>query len=358
MIDSIEKLQGLVRDGVTDFKEYGHVRTFFNEEKTLIGFDYTPEAEYEGTWNYFERISRGLVLEVETGEIVARPYDKFFNLGQHNAYPNSKIKYVMDKADGSLGIIFNYKGATYVNTRGSFASDQAKWATEYCRRNGLKADSGFTLLCEIIYPDNRIVVNYDGWEGLILHGCRVNSTGEYISLDALTAAFQNEISAGVVRVIEVFQIETLTAAKMFVDTLCGTEAEGVVVLDEDGERFKIKGEDYLRLHRLVTDVTPKRVWEIMCAGNYDEHKDQIPDEFIDEVEGYRKEIQDWVDKHTQEAKILVERSPKDVTQKEFALWVNQQEPMYRPYLFQQRQGRDVSNFFLPLWKKMTGYYGA
>lgn len=366
MINSIEDLQQLVQDGVSDFSQYGHVRTF--ECGGMIGFDYTEAAEFEGTWNYFERISRGLVLDRVTGEVLARPYDKFFNLGQHNAYPKTKIRYALDKDDGSLGIVFRDQHEELkANTRGSFSSDQAVWLTEYLTRRDFDAPLGCTVLGEIIYPENRIVVDYCGWSGFIVHGVRCNTTGQYWSLRDIKDYFEDEECVEVVHTLpieldhESTIEEQLGVIQEYVSNLRGVQSEGTVIVTEDGERFKIKGEDYLRLHRLVTDVTPKRVWELLCAGEYAQYRKEIPDEFLKEFDGYAKTILEWVREKDIESETEYQNSPvKDAeSQKDFAIWVNSTQPVYRrAWMFQRRSGRDLSRYYLEHWKKFTGYTGA
>ena len=48
----------------------------------LAIFNYTKAAQFAERWNFFERVSRGLILNAVTGEVVARSFDKFFNWGE------------------------------------------------------------------------------------------------------------------------------------------------------------------------------------------------------------------------------------------------------------------------------------
>jgi RNA ligase len=43
--------------------------------------------------------------------------------------------------------------------------------------------------------------------------------------------------------------------------------EGVVVRFASGLRLKLKREEYVRLHRLVTGLTPRRIWEMLKDGS-------------------------------------------------------------------------------------------
>src|SRR5687767_12047572 len=132
MIESMEQLQALVKAGETNWAQYGDVRAVYHEG--LVLFNYTQQAQYAGRWNWFEQQSRGLILNAVTGEIVARPFPKFFNLGERTPAPNATIDYITEKWDGSLGILYRHNGQFKIATRGSFTGEQAVWATDYFQR--------------------------------------------------------------------------------------------------------------------------------------------------------------------------------------------------------------------------------
>lgn len=357
MINSIQDIQNLVCDGVTDFSLYGHVRTFISDG--MIGFDYTEKAEFEGNWNFFECVSRGLVIDIETGTVLARPYDKFFNLGQHGAHITSPIISVDEKDDGSLGILYqDNKGNFRANTRGSFSSDQALWATKYMADNEIIVPIKSTVLGEIVYPDNRIVVGYGGQETIIIHGIRSNETGEYWSRSKIIDFYHDEIEEGVLDIVETHPVSSIEDIVSFVNSRPGIESEGVVVTCEDGTRVKIKSDDYLRLHRLVTDVTPKRVWEIMCAGCFDEHMTAVPDEFHEEVLGYKRDIDNWVEEMETVGQLILNSAPQTTSRKEYAQWVMEQPKDFHNWLFCLIDGKVEDDYFLKRWKKMNDYKGA
>lgn len=150
----------------------------------LFIYNYTPSCQYSNAWSPVTTQCRGLITD-EYGWVVARPFSKFMNYGQDPDVefpPGDPI--VSEKMDGSLGIIYSYDGEYAVATRGSFASDQAQWATDWLHKNYpfYTQPGGVTTLVEIIYPQNRIVVDYKGDEGLWLLGAIDNVTGADIAL--------------------------------------------------------------------------------------------------------------------------------------------------------------------------------
>ena len=92
----------------------------------LIIWNYSPKVQYDRLWDDITIQCRGLVTNSK-GEIIARPFKKFFNYEEHTPedIPNEFFE-VYEKMDGSLGILFNYQDEWIMATRGSFTSEQAK----------------------------------------------------------------------------------------------------------------------------------------------------------------------------------------------------------------------------------------
>ena len=232
---------------------------------------YSREAQYDSRWNAVTKTCRGLVVEDGTERIVARPLPKFFNYAEHGrmAYaaplPSEPFR-IYDKVDGSLGIVFSYDGNWQVASKGSFVSDQAKWAQRRldARRSALtRLDASLTYCCEIVYPENRIVVDYGSREDLVLLAAFRAEGGEVPLCDV---ARQWE---GIGTVVEAWdsgqdldEIAAMLTANTGLDGSVhgGADAEGYVVRFASGVRVKAKFADYLRLHRLLTGVTERDVW--------------------------------------------------------------------------------------------------
>ena len=147
-------------------------------------FNYSKVCQFDRKWDDVTIQCRGLIMRGD--EIVARPFRKFFNLGEveETKIENlpAEMPQVTEKFDGSLGILyFQPDGRPAIATRGSFTSDQALRATEMLRNmppfwNNI--DLNLTYLFEILYPENRVVVNYGNREELVLIGLVNRTTGE------------------------------------------------------------------------------------------------------------------------------------------------------------------------------------
>ena len=163
----------------------GLVSARTSDDGALTIYNYTDSAMYTpGAWdNPAVRQCRGVIVDA-SGQVIARPWAKFFNHGQTEAgvLDLAAPVEVTDKMDGSLGVLYlDAAGRPSVATRGSFTSDQAIHATAVLReRYGMtRIDPALTILVEIIYPGNRIVCDYGDLDDLVLLGSVGIETGHY-----------------------------------------------------------------------------------------------------------------------------------------------------------------------------------
>ena len=122
------------------------------------------------------------------GRVVARPFGKFFNHDEPLAPAplDGAPMIVTEKWDGSLGILYPAPdGCQRVSTRGSTRSDQALEATRIWqdKYEGMDFGTEVTPLFEIVYPSNRIVVDYQGMRDLVLLAVIDNATGADLPIE-------------------------------------------------------------------------------------------------------------------------------------------------------------------------------
>lgn len=116
----------------------------------LTIWNYTEIVQFEGKWDDITLMCRGLVTD-DKGNVVARPFKKFFNIEEGRFTPTEKFE-VFEKMDGSLGIVFWYNNEWHIATRGSFTSDQAIKGKELLKDYPTeKLNKNKTYLVEIIY---------------------------------------------------------------------------------------------------------------------------------------------------------------------------------------------------------------
>lgn len=331
----IEEIQQLVLSGFSEWESLGHVtvRSFGD----FLQFNYNAMAQYEGRWNDFEIISRGLIIHAKTGEIVARPFDKFFNWGERGLFSNAPIVSITEKLDGSLGILYRDNNTYKIATRGSLESDQAQWATEYLNKhhNLINLPNEATLLFEIIYPGNRVVVDYGKREDLVLLAGRNRFTGEYWQFYQVKAV-ANMYGFSTPYQYRFEGIETLYSN---LEELSANE-EGYVAEFADGQRFKFKSAAYLRLHKLLSSLSFKNILKAMENSELDKFIADIPDEFLGQAKQWIAEIRETVERETIRLNAIFHSAPT-VSRKDFALWVMENHKADSRYLFALLDNREI-----------------
>jgi RNA ligase len=294
------------RDELRAAIEAKHVREQFHPSEPLAILNYTEACVYENGWNDTTLLCRGLIYNTDDGQVVARPFAKFFNYGQPGAaeIPLDADVSVTDKVDGSLGIIYRRPsdGFYAVATRGSFGSDQALHATELLgdRYPDFEPDTDTTYLVEIVYPENRIVLDYGDQDDLILLGAVDIATGV---VDEPAVARVRSGWAG--PITETFTYRSLAEALAAAPR---PNAEGFVVRRTTGrlgaglgDSVKIKQEDYVALHKIVTGLSQRTVWQHLVDGlPIEDLIKPLPDEFHTWVREVAHELNRAVDRRATE----------------------------------------------------------
>lgn len=318
--------------------EAGYVRRQAHPTLPLEILNYTERAQFEQAWTSVTLTCRGLIAD-QVGEIVARPWRKFFNYGDPTCGTldlNAKAE-VLDKIDGSLGILYPAGDGWAIATRGSFTSEQAIHATELLRERyeDFTPPVGMTALFEIVYPGNRIVCDYGATDDLVLLGAVDIETGEAVGPDWLSGWWGPQA--------ETFSADTLAEALALPPR---PNAEGVVVrLVDSGVMVKIKQADYVALHKIVTGLNARVVWEQLGAGKtVREICEPLPDEFHPWI---RKVAYDLIEKadlildaaSNEHARILT-ALPADWDRKDYALIAKDSD--LRAWLFMLLDGKDTA----------------
>jgi T4 RnlA family RNA ligase len=281
MLDILERYH---KDGLL------HKQTHPTLDLTI--WNYSPKVQYERLWDEITVQCRGLVTNSK-GEIVAKPFKKFFNYEEHKPeeIPNEYFE-VYEKMDGSLGILFNYNGEWVMATRGSFISEQSVKGRKLLEKydyNRLHTD--YTYLFEIIYPENRIVCVYD-FEDLVLLGVIHTESGNEVNIHNLNnedIRLNNMIGNLGFRVVTLYKTwgEGFDVLKEEISK----DREGYVIRFRNGFRMKIKGDEYVRLHRILTNISNRDIWEYLKDGKpMDEILDKVPDEFYDWVKNTKNDL--------------------------------------------------------------------
>ena len=321
MKDKLQRMHQLADEGVIR-----RIRSKDPNKSNLVMFKYIYGLS---NWNNPDILdARGIVFDENTGEVVVRPYKKFFNENQYSYYRWNKppefitttkdlvsfiglseppMRYdrliVQDKLDGSMISL----SGNIVTSSGSFDSEH----TEYFKRFMVKqygldfledvyrvtSEKNITLVFEYINPDfNPIVVEYPE-EKVVLHGVINNLDGsEDESLyDSLwVGSFERP-----------YEYSDVSDIDELMRQLENKDVEGVILkfITKDGVfRLKKKTESYLRKHAINTTLglssklSIKSVFELLINDEFDDVESQLinmtPNK-IKNIEIIREEFNYW-----------------------------------------------------------------
>lgn len=322
------------------------------DQDGLSLFNYSPNCQFERVWNIFTTSSRGLVLDIPNKKIIALGLPKFMNVGEPgnmlHELPLEPFT-IWQKIDGSCVMVYYYKGSWKCCTRGSFNSEQAKWAQEIIDNNNPKLNKKYSYVFELIYPENRIVVKYDTIELILLTAFDL-STGEEIEYDLASSFITTQSS-------QFNKLDRLPYTKiddiLIYCTTSDKNEEGFVVQFDGGLRVKVKTDKYKTLHRLISDISPKRIWENIVKGtDKGEVISSLPDEFHEEVSEYWDNIISNLNQTTNTVNQIFEKIKDFPTRKEFALYTKEYYHELIGFLFMKLDNTDINQIKLAILKTL------
>lgn len=306
-----------------DYEKKGFVKSSLHPFYNLSIWNYTEIVQYKDKWDDITLNCRALIIKNDTGEVVGRSFPKFFNFEENKHTPTNNFR-VFNKADGSLGVLFFYKessshpGEWIFTSRGSFISEQATKGMDILKQyypQYVDLDKSLSYIFEIIYPENRIVVNYGTDVKLIyLSSFETNGTEYFLKEEMRNKEFD---------VIEEYDLSRTSLKELKAMNI--PNKEGFVIRYDSGERVKIKFTDYLKLHKTVTNISNKSIFELCRTGKkLEELLENIPDEF----NGWFKNVYDVVSlKHKQikDECVLYLNDHLEESKKEFFIGINNHE---------------------------------
>jgi|ERR1035437_4185710 RNA ligase len=314
---------------------------------------YADDAVYgRGDWTDFTKACRGVVVDFENKKLLSHPYSKFFNLNEPEAPSIKELEKQKDfwsteKLDGSM-IILCWDEKTqqfFTTTKGSLDSEHGVYATSLIPASvkDVKLVQSHTLMFELISPKFQIVVPYHkiGYEeGLYLIGVRHNMSEKVFNPDEVKA-FAKQYG---LKVYKTVAFPSLQAVIDNVKDLPYTE-EGFVLVFQNGDMVKIKGQAYLKVHRFISTLSDKNLLDTMILGEDKEIEDNlgsVPEE-------YRQDVIDTFAKYRKEAVVfrsqcyeLFAKCPRD-DRKTFAQYVIANVTgEHKKFMFQLFDSKDIT----------------
>lgn len=226
---------------------------------------------------------------------ICLPYTKFTNYGEReldDARHDWESNIATEKLDGSMVKLVKYESHNLWFLNNSYnlsCIDPQQYDTDgtltfqilldkALEQNKPLVDSFLsnlpehhTFMFELVSPNHRIVCKYPETT-LYFHGCRNNIT--CVELDAESAKTLFNVPFPTPKRV------TLTTYSDVMSELAkinGHNAEGFVIIDKNFHRMKIKCEDYLKRHSIITRLTTdKAKLAFIFSGIADDYTEAIP----------------------------------------------------------------------------------
>ena len=330
--------------------------------------DTTPEE----LWNFmdgFYRECRSIVIDVRNEEIVLAPFRKFMNAGETEEYSFDNIKKrienassieITDKLDGSMQSARNYHGKVIMSGSQAINPDDS-WRLQdgytYLLNdiNAFKMvimNSSYTFIFEYISLKDSHVVKYtDEQQGLYLIGMRDVYSGEQLSY-RMVREFAHRYNVKMTKIFDKTFDEAIEDTKRYKSN----EKEGFVI-NVDGFMFKLKCDDYVQMHRILSKLSSVNlIIRNIADDKFDDMISKIPLAYHNRVYGIAGLVYKYIEKMNRNVNQYIEEAPKD-SRKDFMIWVDKNVPReYNGYVKAKYLGKDVnfikSNGSSPHYKRL------
>ena len=296
------------------------------------------------------RECRGLIFDTATGNLISRPYHKFFNAGEREETAINKINLyephvVLEKLDGSMirpiptkeGFRLATKaGITDVAMNAEYFIADKKHYSQFIHKCFQR---NITPIFEWCSRKNRIVVDYPE-DQLILTAMRYVSDGNYVHYDAM----KNYASARDIPVVKAVDGLAVQNIDLFVKQVREWDyGEGVVLRFDNGHMVKVKADEYVLRHKSKDQISQeKNVLQVILDDSVD---DVVPLLTPDDANRL-KEFQGvfWasvVDLCIDMDHLFQIGTKKYPDKKDFAVEYVQKEipPMYAPIMYAMKGGK-------------------
>ena len=297
-------------------KDY-KVKHTINKDEDLISLCYRT-VELWNDENYEQlkfhpivKECRGIVLENKTWNLVANTFDRFYNLNECEEDLNKfnfNNFYAFDKEDGTLIIIYNYKGKWRANTKATFTDDGSKSSSNrYWKDMVLTCfnmhsleyldDMGFDKNCSYIFelciPNliDSIVKEYDKYQMFLLSIFEKEKEFNFKTVENFYNNIKNNLPQGNnIKLIGYKNIQSLLDAHNYVKELeeKKLDDEGLVLRDDKNIRIKMKNLHYLEKFKAKYQILSLRnVLEIIIENKHESFIQSLPNykDYINEILG-------------------------------------------------------------------------
>ena len=310
------------------------------------------------------RECRGLLFYPD-GRIMSRRLHKFFNVNERDETAAHRIDLgqphvILEKLDGSMITpVFTDAGVRWGTKMG--ITEVSMQAEVHVSRCGQYRDFSEKCLAEGVTPifewcsrKQRIVVDYTE-DQLVLIAMRHNVTGEYLSYDVL----KYNGSYWHIPVVQAYAGTTGNMEALIAETRAMEDAEGWIIRFDDGQMLKVKGDWYVRIHKVKDNLTfEKNVVDLIINEKIDDVKPYMLEEDLRRVEAFETEfwigVNDAVNRYERYFQTVVSSG---LDRKAYAQnWmptIREQDPYAPVFVFARFDSKDPRELILAQIRKNT-----
>lgn len=251
------------------------------------------------------RECRGIIFD-NYGNIMSRPFHKFFNVGERDETQVHEIDMtqphvIMEKMDGSMVRPILADGYLRLGTKMgvtevSMQAEQwlAKQSIEFKEWLWSCLQMHVTPIFEWVSPENQIVLAYEK-EDLVLLACRHNITGEYF--------MPNEDDACPFSVVPQYGSMAENLNSYIARQREAEEREGDVIRFDNGHMVKIKNDWYVRIHKALERVRfDRNIVDLIINEELDDVLPMMPAGEIERVRNFENNF--WEAFRSKEVQLL------------------------------------------------------
>jgi T4 RnlA family RNA ligase len=251
---------------------------------------------------------RGIILdEDDDWKVISYPFKRFYNYGQNEAEKviDWSTAVVQEKLDGSLVQLFYYRSEWLIATSGKadaggevngydFTFEQLFWRVfnqlDYKLPTHFISNNNYTFIFELCSIYNKVVVEYKKPKLVLLGARRLSDYVEIavMSLAGLASCLNYEI-------VKQYKLTNIQQILDYLSTTKGNQLEGLVVVDSNFNRIKIKSEEYVALHHIRSNTnTPYALLDVIRRNETEElltYFNELEEEIVNLNNKYNKLVE-------------------------------------------------------------------